>query len=134
MGKYNRLRLRLLLFITGVYAAVGISLGGLLSTIWPQYYFAWYPSIPIYFYVVEIMMLVVLEKANRKQPDNIVTCYMVTRLIKLLTTVIFLWLYVVLVGTHFKYFGLTLMLFYFMNLAFETYMFYLYEKRRMKNK
>lgn len=134
MGKFNRLRYKLLLFITGVYAAVGIALGGLLYTIWPQYYFTWYPSIPLYYYVVELVMLVVLERANRKQPDKIVTCYMVTRLAKLVLTIVFLWLYLVLVDERIKYFGLTLMLFYFIHLTFETSMFYLYEKRRMKKK
>jgi hypothetical protein len=134
IGKYNRLRFRLLLFITGVYSAIGITLGGLLYTLWPSHYFSWYPSIPIYYYLIEIIMLVVLEKADRKNPDSVISAYMITRVFKFLITMILLWLYLEFVGEQIKNFGLTLMLFYFIYLIFETYMFYLYEKRRMKKK
>lgn len=128
----KRLRFRLFLFVTWVYSVVGISLGGLLYTIWPQYYFDWYPSIPIFYYVLEIVLLLVLEKANRKRPDAGVAPYMITRVIKLLFTVLFIWWYMSVIGVNLKSFGLTLMLFYFIFMFMGTYIFYLYEKRRMK--
>ena len=31
--------------ITFINVAIGVSLGGLLYTIWPEHYFSWYPSI-----------------------------------------------------------------------------------------
>lgn len=130
----ERLRFRLFLFVTWVYSVVGVSLGGLLNTIWHTHYFAWFPAIPIYFYLLEITMLIVLEKANRKRPDSVVTSYMITRLVKLILTIVFLWVYMVFIGDSLRSFALTVMLFYFICMFFETYMFYLYEKRRMKKK
>ncbi len=79
-------------------------------------------------------MLVVLEKADRKNPDSVISAYMITRVFKFLITMILLWMYLEFIGEQIKNFGLTLMLFYFIYLIFETYMFYLYEKRRMKKK
>ena len=130
----GRLRFRLFLFVTWVYSVVGVSLGGLLNTIWHTHYFAWFPAIPIYFYLLEITMLIVLEKANRKRPDSVVTSYMITRLVKLILTIVFLWVYMVFIGDSLRSFALTVMLFYFICMFFETYMFYLYEKWRMKKK
>lgn len=130
----GRLRFRLFLFVTWVYSVVGVSLGGLLNTIWHTHYFAWFPAIPIYFYLLEITMLIILEKANRKRPDSVVTSYMITRLVKLILTIVFLWVYEVFIGDSLRSFALTVMLFYFICMFFETYMFYLYEKRRMKKK
>ena len=130
----GRLRFRLFLFVTWVYSVVGVSLGGLLNTIWHTHYFAWFPAIPIYFYLLEITMLIVLEKANRKRPDSVVTSYMITRLVKLILAIVFLWVYMVFIGDSLRSFALTVMLFYFICMFFETYMFYLYEKRRMKKK
>mgnify|MGYP006316562297 FL=1 len=130
----GRLRFRLFLFVTWVYSVVGVSLGGLLNTIWHTHYFAWFPAIPIYFYLLEITMLIVLEKANRKRPDSVVTSYMITRLVKLILTIVFLWVYMVFIGDSLRSFALTVMLFYFICMFFALYMFYLYEKRRMINK
>ena len=130
----GRLRFRLFLFVTWVYSVVGVSLGGLLNTLSHTHFFAWFPAIPIYFYLLEITMLIVLEKANRKRPDSVVTSYMITRLVKLILTIVFLWVYMVFIGDSLRSFALTVMLFYFICMFFETYMFYLYEKRRMKKK
>ena len=130
----GRLRFRLFLFVTWVYSVVGVSLGGLLNTIWHTHYFAWFPAIPIYFYLLEITMLIVLEKANRKRPDSVVTSYMITRLVKLILTIVFLWVYMVFIGDSLRSFALTVMLFYFICMFFFFFLFYLYEKRRMKKK
>lgn len=41
----GKLRMRLMGWITFINATIGIALGGLLYTIWPEHYFTWYPSI-----------------------------------------------------------------------------------------
>ena len=43
------LKLKLMGLITFINAAIGVTLGGLLYTIWPDHYFKWYPSIPIFY-------------------------------------------------------------------------------------
>lgn len=50
------LKLKLMGLITFINAAIGVTLGGLLYTIWPDHYFKWYPSIPIFYWVMAIVM------------------------------------------------------------------------------
>ena len=96
--------------ITFINVAIGVSLGGLLYTIWPEHYFSWYPSIPFFYWVMAMAMTFFLDRVKRKNGDVTVTMYMLVRLT----------------------FGFTLMLFYFIYLGLETYILYLFEKKRMK--
>ena len=110
------LKLKLMGLITFINAAIGVTLGGLLYTIWPDHYFKWYPSIPIFYWVMAIA----------------ITAFMVVRFCKFTLAVVFLWLYAALVRENLRMFGFTLMLFYFIYLGLETYTVYLFEKKRMK--
>lgn len=120
--------------ITFINVALGVTLGGLLYTIWPNHYFRWYPSIPVFYWIMGLAMAFFLDRVKKKHGDMIVTIYMIVRLCKFIIALIFLWLYAALVEEHVKSFGLTLMLFYFIYLVLETYTFYLYEKRRIIHK
>lgn len=128
----SKLRMKLMMLTTFINAVIGITLGGLLYTIWPDYYFKWYPSIPLFYWVTSMAMTFFLDKVKRKQGDVTVTIYMVVRFCKFTIALIFLWMYAALVGERLKAFGFTLMLFYFIYLGLETYTLYLFEKKRMK--
>ena len=128
----GRLRMRLMGWITFINASIGIALGGLLYTIWPDHYFTWYPSIPIFYWVMSLIMTFVLDRVKKKNGDVTVTTYMLVRFCKFTLAIIFLWLYAELVNERLKEFGFTLMLFYFIYLGMETYTIFLYEKKRMK--
>lgn len=118
--------------ITFINVVVGVSLGGLLYTIWPDHYFTWYPSIPVFYWLMAILMTFFLDRVKRKNGDITVTTYMLVRLFKFLFALIFLFLYATVVRERLKAFGFTLMLFYFIYLSLETYTLYLFEKKRMK--
>lgn len=128
----GRLKFKLMGLITFVNVVVGISLGGLLYTIWPDHYFTWYPSIPVFYWLMAILMTFFLDMVKRKNGDITVTTYMLVRLFKFLFALIFLFLYATVVRERLKAFGFTLMLFYFIYLSLETYTLYLFEKKRMK--
>ena len=130
----SRLEFRLMALITGINLAVGLVLGILLYLLWPDHYFKWYPSIPVFYWLVGLAMAYFLDRAKRSHEDMIVTIYMIVRICKFIVAIAFLSLYVVLIGENVRMFGLTLMLFYFIYLVLETYTFYLYEKRRMKKR
>lgn len=118
---------------TFINAAIGITLGGLLYTIWPEYYFKWYPSIPIFYWLMSILMAFFLDRVKRKGGDVTIVTYMIVRLCKFTLALIFLWMYAALVGEKLKMFGFTLMIFYFIYITLETYTLYLFEKKRMKS-
>ena len=128
----RRLKIRLLGLITFVNAVIGITLGGLLYTIWPDHYFTWYPTIPLFYWLTALAMLFFLDQVRHQKGDVTITTYMLVRLCKFTLALIFLCLYAALVREHLRSFGFTLMLFYFIYLSMETYMLYLYEKKRMK--
>lgn len=127
-----KLTLRLIGLITFINAVTGITLGGLLYTIWPDHYFKWFPSIPIFYWLMAIVMTLVLNMVKKKQGDVTITVYMVVRFCKFTLALIFLWMYATLVGERLKAFGFTLMLFYFIYMSLETYTLYLFEKKRLK--
>ena len=126
------LKLKLMGLIIFINAAIGVTLGGLLYTIWPDHYFKWYPSIPIFYWVMAIVMTYILDRKKRKNGDVTITAFMVVRFCKFTLAVVFLWLYAALVRENLRMFGFTLMLFYFIYLGLETYTVYLFEKKRMK--
>lgn len=128
----GRLKFKLMGLITFINVVVGVSLGGLLYTIWPDHYFTWYPSIPVFYWLMAILMTFFLDRVKRKDGDITVTTYMLVRLFKFLFALIFLFLYATVVRERLKAFGFTLMLFYFIYLSLETYTLYLFEKKRMK--
>ena len=66
--------------ITFINVAIGVSLGGLLYTIWPEHYFSWYPSIPFFYWVMAMAMTFFLDRVKRKNGDVTVTMYMLVRL------------------------------------------------------
>ena len=126
------LKFKLMGLITFINVAIGVTLGGLLYTIWPDHYFKWYPSIPIFYWVMAIAMTYILDRKKKKNGDVTITAFMVVRFCKFTLAVVFLWLYAALVRENLRMFGFTLMLFYFIYLGLETYTVYLFEKRRMK--
>lgn len=130
----SRLKWRLTGLITFINAVIGITLGGLLYTVWPSHYFTWYPSIPLFYWIMGLAMAFFLDQVKKRHGDMIVTIYMIVRLCKFIIAIAFLWLYAAWIGHSVRSFGLTLMLFYFIYLVLETYTFYLYEKRRIKHK
>ena len=91
------LKLKLMGLITFINAAIGVTLGGLLYTIWPDHYFKWYPSIPIFYWVMAIVMTYILDRKKRKNGDVTITAFMVVRFCKFTLAVVFLWLYAALV-------------------------------------
>lgn len=126
------LKLKLFGLSTLVNVAIGGLLGGLLYGVWPDLYFRWYPSIPLFYWIMTLLMIYVLDRKKRKDGDVTITAFMVTRLCKFVLAVLFMWLYAGLVREHLKMFGITLMVFYFIYLVLETYTIYLFEKKRMK--
>lgn len=127
----GRLELRLMGLITLINVVIGVVLGVLLYMLWPDHYFRWYPSIPVFYWLMAMLMAFFLDRVKKKRGDVTVTIYMLVRLCKFTLALIFLWMYAALVGEQLRTFGFTLMLFYFIYLALETYMLYLYERKRM---
>lgn len=128
----GRLKFKLMALFTFINAAIGITLGGLLYTIWPKHYFDWYPTIPLFYWIMGLILTYFLDRVKKKKGDVTITTFMLVRFCKFTLALIFLWLYATFINVQLKTFGFTLMLFYFIYLGLETYTVYLFEKKRMK--
>lgn len=127
------LGIRMLLLLTVIYTSVGVLLGVILKFLVPQLYFAHFPLIPLFYLVTGVILNFVLDECRSKRPDRLVNVFMIMRGVKLLLTVVFLAVYEKYIGEHRTRFALTLVLFYFIYMSLESYLFYLYEKRRKKH-
>ena len=116
--------------ITFINVAIGVSLGGLLYTIWPEHYFSWYPSIPFFYWVMAMAMTFFLDRVKRKNGDVTVTMYMLVRLCKFTLAFVFLWMYAAFVGQQLKTFGFTLMFILFHLPRTGDFTFYICLKRK----
>lgn len=85
--------MKLMGLTTFINVVIGVSLGGLLYTIWPSHYFEWYPSIPVFYWLSSMLMIYFLDHVKRKHGDVTVVTYMVVRLCKFTLALVFLWLY-----------------------------------------
>ena len=128
MNAVQRLRKRVIVTILGINILVGVVVGCILYYGFPDSYFAWYPSIPIYFTVLGIIMSSIMFSRSKDEPKKIVHVYMTMRVVKLLITLGSILLYVWLVGEQKLLFCMTTLGFYFLYLFIETYFFYRFEK------
>jgi hypothetical protein len=120
----------MVLVLTCINILAGLMVYLLLTYVWPTHYFAFYPLIPVYFWIVGVGMAVSMEITHSENPDAITMTYMVARSVKLMLTGLFVGAYAWLVKDNIKEFGLTTLAFYLIFLALESFVFFLYEKRR----
>ncbi|WP_106831826.1 hypothetical protein [Parabacteroides pacaensis] len=126
------LRIRLLLLLTVIYTSVGVILGVGLKLFLPWLYFAHFPLIPLFYLITGVILNFVLDQCRSKRPERLINAFMIMRMVKLILTVAFLAIYDKFIGEHRIKFAITLVLFYVIYMSLESYLFYLYEKRRKK--
>jgi small-conductance mechanosensitive channel len=128
----TRLIFRLLMLVTALNLGVACIIWSLMYFVWPDSYFTWFPAIPLFFWLVALGMAISLELTHTEKANAVTMTYMIVRGVKLLLTAVFVGCYAWLVHTDVRQFGLTTLAFYIVYLVLETYIFYLYEKRRNK--
>lgn len=129
MSPERKLRTRMIVTLIVILILAGIAGWLLLRFAIPQYYFRWYPAIPLYFIVLSIVMAVEMRHQSKRRPAKILTVLMIMRVIKLLLTIGTLLLYYWLVDEQMVAVALTMLAFYFLHLFVETYLFYRFEKQ-----
>lgn len=115
---------------------VMLSWGGALvfHTLLPKYYFAWYPSIPIFFYLFGLFYIVMFRYCYRVSPQKMVALYLVAKVTKMLLSVLIMAIYAVGVAHQVVSFIGTYMAFYVIFLIFETRFFFHFEIKYKSNR
>ncbi len=125
-----RRKIFILLFVN---AMLGIAGGFVLSSAAPQYYFPLYWLIPVYYTVLGMIYAAVMFHRARVRPRGLLNTFMLMRGVKFLVTVAGIVLYLSLDGVQRFTFCLVMMIFYFMYMFVETYLYYNLEQRRRKH-
>jgi len=123
------------LLITVVYITAGF-LGGLLFyTLCPGFFFPNYYVIIVFYWIIGVITNYLLDNASRTRLDKLLSIYMMSRVIKFLLMILFLALFIKLVidYAHRVPFVIALMGNYLLYTFLELYIYYLYNKRALKN-
>ncbi|MDR1884300.1 MAG: hypothetical protein LBR26_16195 [Prevotella sp.] len=111
----------------------GAMAGALLYYRFPRYYPGWYEGILLFFLALESFILLYVESASRKAASRqMLNTYMLTKVIKIFASIIFIGAYTLAVKENIKSFILVFIIFYLLFLAFEAFLFMKIEKRIKK--
>jgi L-asparagine transporter-like permease len=106
----------------------GWSIGPVIATWMPEHYFEWYPFIPVFFYIFGWFTIYMFEACRRDAPHQIQWVYMGSKAIRLFFSLGILLIYAVKVEEKKTEFFLTFAGFYLLNMMFESWFFYRYER------
>lgn len=114
---------------------VVLSWGGALvfHTLLPRYYFAWYPSIPIFFIFSAFLHIYVRVLLSGKSA-KMVAVYLVAKVTKMMLSILIMSVYAVAVAHQVLSFIGTYMVFYIIFLIFETRFFFHFEIKHKSNR
>jgi hypothetical protein len=130
----KKLKQHLIIFHTAALLLSGWGGWWLIQAVFPVYYFAWYPYIPAFFFVIGIAFISLLDNVKKMNPRKSVNLYMLLRFSKVFVSLIFAGIYFFAVKVQLREFGVVFISFYLLYLALETYYFYLTENEIKKNK
>ncbi|MDR0892297.1 MAG: hypothetical protein LBN24_06740 [Mediterranea sp.] len=123
-NQYYLIGLTLLTLIVGGVVDI------LLKEAFPHAYFEAYPFIPLYFYVLELLVYYGTLASRRGKSRQAPLWLMAIKMVKLVGSVLVAVLYCLLMKEHVRDFLLVFVLFYLLYLTYETLFFAAVEKRR----
>lgn len=105
----------------------------LLTKYFPDNYFVLYPTIPLVFYLIGLVFIRVLHKAEKNNPARLLNLYMLIRFAKVGVLLLIVGLYYIFVKDNMRTFSLVFMMYYLLYLVFET-LYYSQIERIIKKK
>ncbi len=127
-----RAKLITLLISSGLVASAGI--GALLYYFFPQFYPAWYFQIVSFFLIFEVALVsYVVAQSMKVSSKKMVNVYMLTKVVKIVISLIFIGIYAIAVKENIKTFVLVFIVFYLLYLLAETIIFSKLEKYIKEN-
>jgi hypothetical protein len=104
----------------------------ILKNIFPNEQFSWYLYIPIMFFLMGNLLIIILAKNYKLEAKKLVNLYMVIKLVKLVIAMIYILAFYFVVKDDLRAFGLVFAAFYAIYIACEFYIFYSIEKQIKK--
>lgn len=117
-----------ILIAFGFIAGAGI--GAFLYYVVPQFFPNWYFEIVFFFLIIESLLIsMVVSKSKVSTSKQMVNVYMLTKVLKIIASLIFITVYALVVKENIKPFILVFIVFYALYLFIETYLFSKIEKQ-----
>ncbi|MDM8153422.1 hypothetical protein QUW14_03660 [Bacteroides gallinaceum] len=95
----------------------------------PEWYFAWFPLIPVFFYLFGFLYIYMIAFTYELGADKIAMAYLICKVLKLILSALVLIFYGFVIGQDVVAFVATFVFFYFAFLFFETRFFLRFEAR-----
>ncbi|MCL1942152.1 MAG: hypothetical protein FWF54_01180 [Candidatus Azobacteroides sp.] len=131
----NAFNVKYMLLLISFLSILGGSIGALLYTVFPGFYFSDYPCILLFFFIIECIFIFVVDTgAGKLSQRALVHLYTSSRVFKVIAALAFLGVYVYVLTdkNEGKIFGLIFLLFYLFSMIFEIYYFSKIEQRLKK--
>lgn len=100
----------------------------------PSHYFSWFPFIPIYFAVLGVSCSYMSDICRKYAPQKLPLFYLALKILRIIFSVVVLLVYCVVVNVSVRDFLVTFMIFYLVNLMFETWFFFVFERNRKRKR
>ncbi len=127
---FKKVTIQFLLCLTLLTIVLGFACSLALCAWMPDNYPAFYPVIPLFFYVYGILYIIIYGQF----PDKGILVYVGGKAVKLILSLLLLLLYAQLVKTHIKTFLIIFLFYYLVYLVFESTFFLKYERDLIKSK
>lgn len=124
----EELRKKLIIFQTAFTLLLGWGVGLILKALFTENYFGWYPFIPVIFYVMGMILIIVITSKTKRSQLKIVNIYMLLKLSKVVISFLIVGLYLMFIKENKQTFAIVYGGYYLLYLGLETYFFYLTEK------
>ena len=129
----EKTRSKFILILTAVILITGFGLKYLITEALPQYSFSAFTSIPVFFFLLGLGLIYTLTAINNTDGKKLVNKYMLMRMIKVLSSLAFLFVYWLINKREIKNFAVAFIVFYMIFLIFETWVYLQVEKKMKKN-
>lgn len=125
----NLFKARLVTYTIAFGMIISACIGAGLYFLYPAFDWNWFAGIVLFFLILEPMMMSLVENGSRKKDKKqMVNIYMLTKVIKILVSLIFIAIYVLAIKENVKIFVTVFILFYILYLIVETLLFLNLEK------
>lgn len=121
-----------LLQITLLALVVGGIGGWGYYSVFPNHYFNGYPLIPVFYLMLGVFTINMVEACRNKMPKYLLQIYLLIRVMRMLAAVIVMVVYCVAVREEAKSFLLTFIANYIIYLIYDSWFFYTYEMNRKR--
>ncbi|MDD2474510.1 MAG: hypothetical protein PHI32_01220 [Dysgonamonadaceae bacterium] len=129
----KKLRHKFILLLTLFVIVVGFGTWLILIHFFPELAFDDYPLIPLFFYIVGIVSIIILTNLKIDRPNKLLNTFMLIRGFKMFLAIIITIIYWKLDRAEIRSFAIMLVAFYLFYLFIETYIYIQIETWNKKN-